>query len=83
MTAPPRAGPAMLAICQPLLFHVTALLNRSRGTTCGSNAERAGPLKARATPANSRQRNIHSGGHSQKESAAKPSEANAAVAWAS
>ena len=29
-----------MAICQPLLFHVTALPSSSKGTTCGSRAER-------------------------------------------
>ena len=56
MTAPPRAGPATLANCQPLLFHVTALPSASGGTTCGSSDERDGALKARATPASSRHR---------------------------
>ena len=78
--APPRAGPATLANCQPLLFHVTALPSASGGTTCDSSDERDGALKARATPASTRQTKIEfdrplperQGGQSQR-SEARPS----------
>ncbi len=56
IAAPPTAGPATLANCQPLLFHVTALPSASGGTTCGNSDERDGAVKARATPASSRHR---------------------------
>src|SRR6516165_5483724 len=42
MTSPPIAGPATDAICQPLLFQVTALLRISGGTIWGTRDQRAG-----------------------------------------
>ncbi len=58
MTNPPRAGPAIAAICQALVFHVTAESNSSRGTTCGKIAHRAGRCIAWPTPVSTSSRYV-------------------------
>src|SRR5262245_29777418 len=54
ISSPPSAGPVTAAICQPLLFQVTALASSDSGTTSGTRDHRAGALSARAQPATRR-----------------------------
>src|SRR3546814_17980083 len=44
------AGPTIIPVCQAMEERAMALGSTSFGTRLGARAERAGPLKARATP---------------------------------
>src|SRR5579884_3550565 len=81
ITKPPEAGPSTAASCHELLLHVAALSKAYSGTTCGSNVDEAGLLKAIAMPSNSKLANINTRDPCVSESSIKPSEAIASTSW--
>jgi hypothetical protein len=51
---PPTAGPTMVAACQAVEFHVTALAKSRVGTRLTISEDEDGPRNARATPNSTR-----------------------------
>ena len=73
----------MAAICQVLVFQVTAESKSSRGTICGRTAHRAGRFIAWPTPVNMSSRYVRPTGPRLAESRARPADVTRSRRWAS